>query len=121
MPAYVFAIGKTKDVTMVPFEDFKKLSIKIAKIKEVKEHPNADKLYVIKVDLGGEERELVAGIKKAYRPEELEGKLVVLVDNLEPATIRGVESKGMILAAQDGEKLAIISPDKDISPGSIVR
>lgn len=106
---------------MVPFEEFKKLSIKIAKIKEVKDHPNADKLYVLKVDIGGEEREMVAGIKKAYRPEELAGRLVVVVDNIEPATIRGVESRGMILAAQDGEKQAIISPDKDISPGSTVK
>jgi len=106
---------------MVPFEEFKKLSIKIARIKEVKDHPNADKLYIIKVAIGSEERELVAGIKKAYKPEELKGKLVVVVDNIEPATIRGVESKGMILAAQDGEKMAVISPDKEISEGAIVK
>lgn len=106
---------------MVPFEDFKKLSIKIARIKQVKDHPNADKLYIIKVDLGSEERELVAGVKKAYKPEELEGKLVVVADNLEPATIRGVESRGMILAAQDGDKLAVIGPDKELAPGSIVK
>ncbi|NQV04425.1 MAG: methionine--tRNA ligase subunit beta [Candidatus Omnitrophica bacterium] len=106
---------------MIPFEDFKKLSMKIARIKEVKDHPNADKLYVIKVDIGGEEREVVAGIKKAYKPEDLKEKLVVVVDNLETATIRGVESKGMILATQDGDKLAVLSPDKDISPGSTVK
>ncbi len=106
---------------MVSFDEFKKLSIKVARIKEVKDHPNADKLYVIKVDIGGEEKELVAGIKKAYKPEDLAEKLVVVVDNMEPATIRGVESKGMILAAQDGEKLAVISPDRDLSPGSTVK
>lgn len=106
---------------MVSFEDFKKLSIKIARIKEVKDHPNADKLYVVKVDIGGEEKELVAGIKKAYKPKELTGKLVVVVANMEPATIRGVESKGMILAAQDGETMAVICPDKDISPGTTVK
>lgn len=106
---------------MIPFEDFKKLSIKIARIKEVKDHPNADKLYVLKIDIGGEEREVVAGIKKAYKPEDLREKLVVVVDNIETATIRGVESKGMILAAQDGDKLAVLSPDKDISPGSTVK
>jgi len=106
---------------MVSFEDFKKLSIKIARIKEVKDHPNADKLYVVKVDIGGEEKELVAGIKKAYKPEELIGKLVAVVDNMAPATIRGVESNGMILAAQDGENMAVISPDKDISPGTTVK
>ena len=106
---------------MIPFEDFKKLSMKIARIKEVKDHPNADKLYVVKIDIGGEEREVVAGIKKAYKPEDLKEKLVVVVDNLETATIRGVESKGMILATHDGDKLAVLSPDKDVSPGSTVK
>ena len=106
---------------MIPFEDFKKLSMKIARIKEVKDHPNADKLYILKIDIGGEEREVVAGIKKAYKPEDLKEKLVVVVDNIETATIRGVESKGMVLAAQDGDKLAVLSPDKDISPGSTVK
>ena len=106
---------------MVSFEEFKKLSLKIARIKEVKDHPNADKLYIVKIDIGGEEKELVAGIKKAYKPEELSGKLVVVVDNMEPATIRGVESKGMILAAQDGDNMAVICPDKAITPGSQVK
>jgi len=106
---------------MISFEEFKKLSIKIAKIKEVNDHPNADKLYVVKIDTGSGELEVVAGIKNSYSKEELIDKLVVLVDNLEPATIRGVESKGMILATHDGEKLALLSPDKDMSPGSIVK
>lgn len=106
---------------MVSFDDFKKLSIRVGRIKEVKAHPNADRLYVVKVDIGGEEREVVAGIKKAYTPEELEQKLVVVVDNLEPATIRGVESKGMILAAQDGDNLVVVCPDKEISPGATVK
>jgi len=106
---------------MISFDEFKKLSIKVAKIKEVRDHPNADKLYVIKLGIGGEEREVVAGIKKAYKPEELEGKLVVVLDNMEPATIRGVESNGMILAASDNEKMAVICPDKDISSGATVK
>lgn len=106
---------------MITFEEFKKISLKIAKILEVKEHPNADKLYVIKVDIGGEERELVAGIREAYKPEELKDKLVVVVDNMKPAVIRGIESNGMILAAHDGEKLAVISPDRDLSSGAIVK
>lgn len=107
---------------MVSFEEFKKLSIKIAKIKEIKEHPNADKLYIVKIDLGNnDEREVVAGIKKAYTIEELKDKLVVVVDNLAPVTIRGVESNGMILAATDGEKIAVISPDKEVSPGTVVK
>lgn len=106
---------------MVSFEDFKKISIKIARIKDVRDHPNADKLYIVKIDLGGEEREVVAGIKKAYTPDELIGRLVAVVDNLQPATIRGIESNGMILAAHDSENLAILSPGKDIAPGSMVK
>lgn len=106
---------------MVSFEEFKKISIKIARIIEAKDHPNADKLYVLKLDIGGEEREAVAGIKKAYKIEELVGRLVVVVDNLQPTTIRGIESKAMVLAAQDKDILTIISPDKDVSPGSIVK
>jgi len=106
---------------MIPFEEFKKLNIKISIIKEVKDHPNADKLYILKIDLGSEEREVVAGIKKSYKPEDLKEKLVAVVENIEPATIRGVESKGMVLAASDSEKIVVLSPDKDISPGSTVK
>lgn len=106
---------------MITIEEFKKLSMKIAKIKEVIDHPGADRLYVVRVVIGEEERELVAGIKKGYNKEELLGKLVVVVENLEPAVIRGVESKGMILAAQDGETLAVLSPDRPVAPGSIVK
>lgn len=117
----VFRVRKVKAVKMVTFEDFKKISIRIARIKDVRDHPDADKLYILKIDLGGEEREIVAGIKRAYKPEELEGKLVAVVDNLQPAIIRGIESNGMILAAQDSETLAVLGPDKDIQPGSIVK
>lgn len=106
---------------MVSFEEFKKLGIKIAKIKEAKDHPNADKLYILTLDIGGEELEVVAGIKKAYKLEDLKGKLVAVVDNLEPATIRGIESKGMVLAAHDGERLSLICPDKDVAPGSPIK
>ena len=121
MRSYVFRAREGEDMTMIPFEEFKKLSIKIARIKEVKDHPNADKLYILTIDLGTEEREVVAGIKKSYKPEELKEKLVAVVENIEPATIRGVESKGMVLAASDSEKIVVLSPDKDIAPGSIVK
>jgi len=106
---------------MITIEEFKKLNIRIARIKEVIDHPGADRLYIIRVVIGEEEREVVAGIKKAYNKEELLGKLVVIVENLEPAIIRGVESKGMILAAQDGETLAVLSPDRPVAPGAIVK
>lgn len=106
---------------MITIEEFKKLNIRIARIKEVIDHPNADRLYIVRVVIGDEERELVAGIKKAYNKEELVGKLVAVVENLEPAVIRGVESRGMILATQDGETMAVLSPDRPVSPGSIVK
>jgi methionine--tRNA ligase beta chain len=106
---------------MINIEEFKKLNLRVARIKEIIDHPNADKLYIVRVVIGEEEREVVAGIKKGYTKEELLGKLVVVVENLEPAVIRGVESKGMILAAQDGETLAVISPDRPVSPGSLVK
>ncbi len=106
---------------MITIEEFKKLNMRIARIKEVIDHPDADRLYIVRVVIGEEERELVAGIKKGYNKEELLGKLVVVVENLEPAVIRGVESKGMILAVQDGETMAVLSPDRPVAPGSIVK
>jgi methionyl-tRNA synthetase len=106
---------------MITIEEFKKLNIRIARIKEVSDHPNADRLYVVRLVIGEEERDVVAGIKKGYTKEELVGKLVAMVENLEPAVIRGVESKGMILAAQDGETLAVLAPDRPVAPGTLIK
>lgn len=106
---------------MVSIKEFQQIEFVIAKIKEVKEHPNADRLYVVKVDLGNEERQLVAGIRQAYTPEELIGKSVVIASNLDPATIRGEESQGMILAASDENGLAVLVPDREIALGSRVK
>ena len=103
---------------MVKFDDFKKLELKVAQIKEVELHSNADKLYVLKVDIGGEERQMVAGVREFYKPEELKGRNVVVISNLQPATIRGVESQGMVLAAKDGKGLSVLVPDKEIEIGS---
>ena len=84
----------------IPYSDFAKLDLRVGEIKSVEAHPNADKLYVMKVDLGeGEERTIVAGLRKYYSVEELAGKKAIFVANLEPAVLRGVESNGMILAA----------------------
>jgi methionyl-tRNA synthetase len=106
---------------MATYEDFKKLEFRIAKIKEVSEHPNADRLYVVTVDLGDRTKQLVAGIRNHYKKEDLVGKLVVVVDNLDPAVLRGVESQGMVLAASDENGMAVISPDKEMKLGSIVK
>jgi methionyl-tRNA synthetase len=106
---------------MITIDDFRKLELKVAEIKEVTEHPNADRLYVIKVDLGDRTKQIVAGIRGAYSKEDLIGKQVVVVDNLEPAVLRGVESQGMLLAASDDTGLAIVSPLKQIKLGSTVK
>lgn len=106
---------------MVNIEDFRKLELKVAKIKEVQDHPNADKLYVIIVDLGDRTKQVVAGIKGSYQKEDLAGKQVVVVDNLEPAVLRGIESQGMILAACDETGITIVSPQREMKLGSIVK
>jgi methionyl-tRNA synthetase len=104
----------------VKFEDFKKLELKVAKVLKVEVHPNADKLYVITVTTGEAEKTIVAGIRQHYKPEELTGKSVIIIDNLEPAIIRGATSNGMILATKDGERLAILIPEKEVKIGSPV-
>ena len=106
---------------MATIEDFKKLELIIAHIKEVKEHPNADRLYVMQVDTGKDVRQVVAGIRSAYTPEQLIGRRVVLIANLEPAVIRGEISNGMLLAASDETQLALLMPEKDVAIGSVVK
>ncbi|MFA6357480.1 MAG: methionine--tRNA ligase subunit beta [Candidatus Omnitrophota bacterium] len=106
---------------MISIDDFRKLELRVAEIKEVSDHPNADKLLVLKVDLGDRQKQVVAGIKNFYSKEELVGKQVVLVDNLDPVILRGVESQGMILAGSDESLLAVISPEKKLKLGSIVK
>jgi methionyl-tRNA synthetase len=106
---------------MANIEDFKKLELKVAEIKEVNDHPNADRLYVITVDLGDKTKQIVAGIKGSYKKEDLPGKQVVVVDNIEPAVLRGVESQGMLLAVQDAQGIFIVSPERKVSLGSIVK
>jgi methionine--tRNA ligase beta chain len=106
---------------MATIDDFRKLELRIAQIKEVNDHPNADKLVVLTLDLGDRQKQVVAGIKKFYTKEDLIGKQVVLVDNLDPVVLRGVESQGMILAGSDENLLAVISPEKNLKLGSVVK
>ena len=106
---------------MASIDDFRKLELRIAQIKEVNDHPNADKLVVLILDLGDRQKQVVAGIKNFYSKEELIGKQVVLVDNLDPVILRGVESQGMILAGSDENTLSLVSPDKNLKLGSIVK
>ncbi len=106
---------------MVTIEEFRKLELKVAQIKEVSEHPNADKLYIVTVDIGDKTKQLVAGIRLSYAKEELIGKQVIVVDNLEPAILRGVESQGMLLAASDETGISILTPLRPVKNGSIVK
>lgn len=106
---------------MVTFEEFKKLEIKVAQIKEVRDHPNADKLYVMNIDLGDKIKQIVAGIKASYKKEDLIHKQIVVVDNLESAVVRGVESQAMLLASQDEKGISLVIPDREVKLGSLVK
>ena len=103
-------------------EDFQKIALRIGVIVAAEVHPNADRLLVLKVDVGEPTpRQLVAGIKSAYQPADLLGKHVVVVANLKPAMLRGVESQGMVLAASDGSSLVLLSPERPIRSGSTIK
>ncbi len=107
-------------MTTIPFKDWQKLDLRVGKILDIKDHPNADKLYLLTVDIGTEKRTLVAGLKKHYKSKDLKGKRCVIFANLEQATIRGIKSEGMIMAAvnKDKSKVILIQPEKDIELGS---
>ena len=109
-----------KDKALVSFDDFQKLDLRIGLIKAAEAVPKADRLVKLTVDIG-EERTIVAGIAEQYQPDQLAGRLVVLVANLEPVKLRGVESRGMILAAEDSTGLHLLRPDNETEPGSKVR
>jgi len=105
----------------ISYDEFRRLDLKIATIREVKAHPKADRLWVLTVDAGAEARTIVAGIKAFYAAEQLVGRQVVLVANLAPAEIRGVRSEGMLLAASDAAGIAVVSPDRRVQEGSGVK
>ncbi len=105
---------------VITIDDFKKVDLQVARVKSAERVANATKLIKMMVDLGGEERQIVAGIGESYQPEELVGKLIVVVTNLQPAKIRGVDSYGMLLAAVDGQKVALVTLDQAVRPGSKV-
>jgi len=105
----------------INFEEFQKIDLRVGKIIEAEKIEGTDKLLKLKVDLGEEERQLVAGIAKFYQPEDLIGKEIVVVANLEPKTLRGVESQGMLLAADVEGKPVLLKPDQEVPPGTKIR
>lgn len=106
---------------MISFDDFKKMDLRVAEVLEVKEHPNADKLYVIKIDTAEEVKQIVAGVRDEYKPEELIGKKIIIINNLEPVTLRGEESQGMLLAASASGSPVILVPEKDVPAGTPIQ
>jgi methionyl-tRNA synthetase len=101
----------------ISYEHFSKLDLRVAKVLEARHHPNADKLLLLQVDVGDEQKQIVAGIRQHYAPEQLVGKLIVIVNNLEPAMLRGETSSGMLLAATSGENVIVLTVDE---PGCLV-
>ncbi len=107
---------------VIQFDDFLKLDLRIATVKQAEVHPQADKLLVLQVDLGTEQRQVVAGIRGHYEPEALVGKQIVVVANLAPRTMRGLESQGMLMAAStpNHEQVILLTTDREVPPGSTV-
>lgn len=106
----------------IAFDDFAKVKLRVGKVIEAGPHPNADKLLVLKIDIGGEQRQIVAGIRAYYDPASLIGRNIIVVANLAPRTMRGMESQGMLLAAStpDRSRVVILSPIEDMPAGSPV-
>ena len=105
----------------ITIDDFAKLDLRVAKVLSCERVEGADKLYKIALSVGGEQRQVVSGIAKHYTPEQLVGKNVILIANLKPVRLRGVESQGMILAAEKGSKLCVVTTDGEMADGAKVR
>lgn len=106
--------------SLITIDEFSKIDLRVAEVIACEKVEDADRLLRLNVRAAAEERQLVAGIAMDYEPEELIGKQVVVVWNLEPAVIRGVESNGMLLAAKDGEVLGVLTTDRKVKNGTRV-
>ena len=105
----------------ITFEDFKKLDIRIGKVLSAEKVEGTDKLIKLQIDIGTERRQIVVGMAEFFGPDHLIGKEIPVLVNLEPRTFKGVQSHGMILAADVGGKPVLLFPEKKVPPGSIVR
>jgi methionine--tRNA ligase beta chain len=103
---------------MINFEEFQKIDLKIGKILEAEKVENSEKLLKLKVDLGEEQRQIIAGIGKVYQPQDLINQEIVVVVNLEPKTLMGFKSQGMLLAADNNGEPILIKPEKEVLPGT---
>lgn len=102
---------------MINFEQFQEINLKVARIEEASRVEDSNKLMKLEIDLGDEKRQLVAGIAKAYTEDDLEGREIIVVANLEPKEIFGLESQGMLLAA-DSDQPVLLKPDEEVEPGT---
>ena len=107
-------------MTSLALEEFKKTELRVAKVLDVQDIPGADRLWKLLIDVGSEKKEIVAGIKAYYTRESLLGKSIVVVNNLVPSVIRGVESRGMLLAAKAEAQMSVLTLDKEVPPGSLI-
>jgi methionine--tRNA ligase beta chain len=103
---------------MVSFKQFQEMDLRVGKVLSAEAVPGADKLYKLSVDMGERKITLVAGLRPYYTQEEIKGKKIIVVANLDPVILKGVESQGMLLAAQDGKVVSLLTVDKDVKPGS---
>jgi methionyl-tRNA synthetase len=105
----------------ITYDDFAKLDLRVATVLAAREHPNADKLLLLEIDVGDQQKQIVAGIRAHYRAEDLVGRQIVVINNLQEAVLRGEESHGMLLAASDAEGVVLLRPDRPCQPGAIVK
>jgi len=106
----------------IAYDDFAKVELRVAKVLEARPHPNADKLMLLQIDVGDVQKQIVAGIRAHYTPEQLVGKSIIVVNNLQPAMLRGETSNGMLLAASSGEKVILLTvDDPECVPGAKIK
>jgi methionine--tRNA ligase beta chain len=105
----------------ITYDDFARLDLRVVKVLAAREHPNADKLLLLQIQVGEVEKQIVAGIRGHYQPADLVGRQIVIVNNLAPAMLRGEESNGMLLAASDDGAVVLLRPDRDCQPGAGIK
>jgi tRNA-binding protein len=105
----------------ITYDDFAKIDLRVATVLSAREHPNADKLMLLQIKVGDVEKQIVAGIRGHYTPEQLVGRQIVVVNNLQEAVLRGEESQGMLLAASDAGGVVLLRPDRECESGAMVK
>lgn len=105
----------------ISYDNFSKLELRVATVLSAREHPNADKLLLLQIDVGDAQKQIVAGIRGHYQPADLVGRQIIVVNNLEEVVLRGEESHGMLLAASDGQDIVLLKPDRECRPGAPIK